>query len=141
LAEYSGRADDLRAAGAELVAVSVDNTERSEPLRSEMRLKFPLLCDPKREVVNAFGLLNSGEKGGIAYPAVFVIDRNRVVRFRALEEMASRVDVADLLGLVRALNEGNEPSSAPRKRSVWPGSMFIRATMNSLLRGVTVPRG
>ncbi len=139
MADYSEHLEDFRAAGAELVAISVDDAARAEPCRQELGLKFPLLCDPRREAVKAYGLLNTRENGGIAFPASFVIDRERVVRFRALEDVATRVSVDQLLGLVRALGKGAEAPAAPRKRGVWPGAMFIRATMNALRRGVRVP--
>jgi peroxiredoxin len=139
LADYSEHLEDFRAAGAELVAISVDDAARAEPVRQELGLKFPLLCDTSREVVKKYGLLNSGEKGGIAFPASFVIDRNRVVRFRALEEMASRISVDQLLGLVRELGKGVEPQTKPRKRGVFPGLMFLRASMNALRHGVRSP--
>ncbi len=139
MADYSEHLEDFRAAGAELVAISVDDAARTEPVRQELGIKFPLLCDTRREVVKAYGLLNSGEKGGIAFPASFVIDSNRVVQFRALEEVASRVSVDQLLGLVRALERGTAPQTKPRKRGVFPGLMFLRATMNALRHGVTSP--
>ena len=139
MADYSARLDDFRKAGAGLAAISVDTAERAEPVRAELGIEFPLLCDPRREVVKAYGLLNEQEHGGIAFPATFVIDRNRVVRFRALEEVASRVSVDELLSFVRAVGQGVESSVTPRRRGVWPGTMFIRATMNAILRGVRVP--
>ena len=138
MADYSARLDDFRAAGADLVAISVDDAARSEPVRTELGIKFPLLCDTRREVVKAYGVLNTGEKGGIAFPAAFVIDRKRIVRFRTLEDVASRVGVDELLGFVRALGKGVESSVTPRRRGVWPGTMFLRATMNAMLRGVRV---
>ena len=104
-----------------------------------MGIKFPLLCDTSREVVKKYGLLNSGEKGGIAFPTSFVIDRERVVRFRALEEVASRVSVDQLLELARELGRGVEPKTKPRKSGVFPGLMFLRATMNAMRHGVRSP--
>jgi peroxiredoxin len=141
LADYSDHLEDFRAAGADLVAISVDDAARAEPVRNELGIKFPLLCDTRREVVKAYGLLNTRENGGIAFPASFVVDRDRVVRFRALEDVASRVSVDQLLGLVRELGKGGEATKTtqPRKRGVWPGAMFLRATMNALRRGVRVP--
>jgi peroxiredoxin len=140
LADYSEHLEDFRAAGAELVAISVDDAARAEPCRQELGVKFPMLCDTSREVVKKYGLLNSGEKGGIAFPASFVIDRERVVRFRALEEVASRVSVDQLLELVRELGRGAaEPHTKPRKRGVFPGLMFLRASMNALRHGVRSP--
>jgi peroxiredoxin len=139
LADYSEHLEDFRAAGAGLVAISVDDAARAEPVRQELGLKFPLLCDPSREVVKKYGLFNGREAGGIAFPASFVIDRNRVVRSRALEEVASRVSVDQLLELVRELGRGVEPQTKPRKRGVFPGLMFLRATMNALRHGVRSP--
>ena len=139
MADYSEHLDDFRAAGAELVAISVDDAARAEPVRQELGIKFPLLCDTRREVVKAYGLFNARENGGIAFPASFVIDRERVVRFRALEDVASRVNVEQLLDLVRELGRGAEPQTKPRKRGVFPGLMFLRATMNALRRGVRSP--
>jgi len=139
LADYSEHLEDFRAAGAELVAISVDDAARAEPVRDELGIKFPLLCDTGREVVKKYGLLNSGEKGGIAFPASFVIDRERIVRFRALEDVASRISVDQLLELVRELGRGVEPQTKPRKRGVFPGLMFLRATMNAMRHGVRSP--
>ena len=139
MADYSEQLEELRAAGAELVAISVDDAARAEPVRQELGIKFPLLCDTRREVVKKYGLLNSGEKGGIAFPASFVIDRERVVRFRALEDVASRVSVDQLLELVRELGRGVEPKTKPRNSGVFPGLMFLRATMNALRHGVRSP--
>jgi peroxiredoxin len=139
LADYSQHLEDFRAAGAELVAISVDDATRAEPVRQELGIRFPLLCDTRRQVVTAYGLLNSREKGGIAFPAAFVIDRERVVLFRALEEVASRVSVEELLALVRELGRGAGASTTPHKRGVWPGAMFVRATMNALRHGVRSP--
>jgi peroxiredoxin len=139
LADYSEHLEEFRAAGAELVAISVDDAARAEPVRKELGLKFPLLCDTSRAVVKSYGLLNSGEKGGIAFPAAFVIDRDRVVRFRALEEVASRVSVDELLVLVRELGRGAETSTKPHKRGVWPGAMFLHATINAFRHGVRSP--
>ena len=139
MADYSEHLEDFRAAGADLVAISVDDAARAEPVRQELGIKFPLLCDTRREVVKAYGLLNTAEKGGIAFPATFVIDRERIIRFRALEEVASRVNVDQLLGLVRELGRGGEATTQPRKRGVFPGWMFLSATMNALRRGVRSP--
>ena len=139
MADYSQHFEEFRAAGAELVAISVDDAARSEPVRQELGLKFPLLCDTSREVVKAYDLFNRAEKGGIAFPAAFVIDRDRVVKFRALEEVASRVNVEELLAFVSELGRGAETATAPRKRGVWPGAMFVRATMNALRHGLRSP--
>ena len=140
MADYSAHLEDFRAAGAELVAISVDEARRAESARKELGVKFPCLCDTGRGTVKAYGLLNGGEKGGISFPASFVIDRDRVVRFRTLEETASRVSVEQLVEFVRELGRGGEGiQTKPRNRGVFPGLMFLRATMNAMRHGVRVP--
>ena len=47
-------------------------------------------------MVRAFGVFNEKEKGGIAYPSTFVLDRDRTVRFRSLDRTASRVELNGL---------------------------------------------
>jgi peroxiredoxin len=138
LAGYSAHYEKFRAAGAGVVGISVDDASRTEPLRHEMKIEFPILCDTRREVVTAYGLLNTREHGGIAFPATFVLDRDRVVRFRAREEIGSRVEVDTLLGFVQGLG-GGAAAAEPKRRGVWPGAMFVRAAINALRHGVRVP--
>ena len=137
MADYSSFADKFRSAGAEIAALSVDDTKRSAALREQLSLKFPLLCDSDRAVVTQYGLLNTREMGGIAFPAVFVIDRDRKIRFRALETVARRVHVKQLVEFVGSIGKGGSATaSQPGQRGVWPGEMFFRAGMNMLIRGV-----
>jgi peroxiredoxin len=81
LADYREHYPEIRSAGASLVAVSVDSCESSEALRTQLSLPFPILCDTERRVVKDWDIYNSRERGGIAKPAVFVIDPNQVVRY------------------------------------------------------------
>jgi peroxiredoxin len=49
-------------------------------------------------VINRYGLLNSRDRGGIAYPATLVIDRQGVVRWRVVEvDYKVRPSNADVL--------------------------------------------
>ncbi len=68
-----------------------------------------------------------------------MIAPGRVIRLRVLENVGTRVDADDLVGLVKSLSEGREPSTPPRPKRVRPGVMFPRAILNALLRGVRSP--
>ena len=48
MAEYRNRYEEIRKAGADVAALSVDSPETSAKLRSELRLPFPILSDPER---------------------------------------------------------------------------------------------
>ena len=144
MAEFRDRFAELTSLGAGLAALSVDTPERSRALAAQLRLAFPLLCDPAREVVLAWGLLNREEKGGIAYPATFVLDRERVVRFRSLDRTASRVDLGGLFEFLRGGLRGGigaAPATPPRRAPIVPGLGDIaRVARNALRFGIRSPR-
>ena len=81
------------------MAVSVDSCEASEALRTQLALPFPILCDTERRVVKDWDIYNSGERGGIAKPAVFVIDPNQVVRYASVDSVATRVPAVEIVHL------------------------------------------
>jgi peroxiredoxin len=136
LSEYRDRHDELRTAGVKLAAISVDDPSRADAMRRDLKLPFPVLCDTKREVIRAWDLVNAAE-GDIAYPAAFVIDRERRVRYRALESTTARASMAEVIAAARAIASGAEPARTEgERRAIWPGAMFLRATMNMLTRGI-----
>lgn len=135
MADYGAHLAELSAIGAGIAAISVDDPARSEPMRRKLGLGFPLLCDSGREAIRAFDLVNPRE-GDIARPAVFIIDRERRVRFRTVESTGSRVRVSDVIAAARAIAAGREPAvPEARRRAVWPGTMFVRAMINIISRG------
>lgn len=88
------------------MAVSVDAPDRSEALRVELSLPFPILCDTEHRVVKAWGIYNSGEKGGIAKPAVFIIDPDHVIRYASVDGVVKRVPAEEIVSLLKNIPEG-----------------------------------
>ena len=97
MAAYQKQLEAFRRLQADLIAVSVDSPPRSEKMKKELGLGFSLLSDPERDAIRAWSLLNRRERGGIAFPAVFVIDRAGRVVFRSLDRTHVRVDPAPVL--------------------------------------------
>lgn len=64
--------------------MSVDSVESSQELAQKLELSFPLLSDPKRELIQAFGLDDPANE--ISWPAVYVIDAQGKVVWRAFLE-------------------------------------------------------
>ncbi len=139
MADYAKVYKDFRAAGAEVVAISVDPSDRSKSLRQDLAIPFPLLSDSSRTTIVEWGVLNTGEKGGIAIPATFLIDRDRKVRLASVEDMMMRIEPRAMLDFIRALPSGE--TAPPRARGVNPALMFLRAMANGFRYGVTVKRG
>ena len=134
MAEYGRNEAAIGAAGASLVALSVDAPERSEGVRRELGLSFPILCDPSRAVVRAWDLYNPREMGGIAIPAVFVIGPDLRVRYRSIDTTRDRVSTDGVLGYLR----GNAPIERTRIRAGL--REFARALSNSIRRGPKTPQ-
>ena len=83
----------------------MDTPDQSEALRVQLFLPFPILCDVGRRVVREWGIYNSREKGGIAEPAVFIVDASRVVRYAAVGTVVTRVPPAELVAVLRKVGE------------------------------------
>ncbi len=137
MAEYRLHYEEIRAAGANLVAVSVDSREKSETVRRELHLPFPILCDTERRVVQQWDIYNEREKGGIAKPSVFIIDRDRTVRFFSVDEVASRVPASEI---VRILQASSDERSAHRRFYFPRPGDFFRAIRNSIRHGIRSSR-
>jgi peroxiredoxin len=138
LAEFRDVYDGFRGLGIQIAALAVDSPERSERVRRQYELPFPILCDTQKEVVRAWGLFNAEEKGGIAVPAIILIARDRRVRLMMVEGVATRVRAADLLECFRAhpvaANSADDlPPNTPGQRAIFPSVVDVgRAIWNSL---------
>ena len=87
--------------GYRIVALSVDEPQRTEHLRQTLRVSFPIWCDVERQVVRDWDLFNPHEKGCIAVPATFVLDGERRVRLCSIDGVLRRSAADDVLACVR----------------------------------------
>jgi peroxiredoxin len=133
LADYAKHYEEIRAAGAVVVAVAVDPPEKSEAVRRELGLPFAILSDTNKRVIEDWDIHNRKERGGIAKPAVFIIDRSRMVLFASVDTVNARVPTTEI---VRMLQTRDQAPTAGRK-SYFPRPMdFVRAIRNGIrLRG------
>lgn len=136
MADYRDGYDEIRAAGANLVAISVDPPDKSEAVRRELQLPFSILCDTSRRVVRDWDIYNAGEKGGIAKPAVFILDRGCLVRFASVDRVSSRVPASQIVAFLRHTRK-----DAPSRKFQLPHpGDFFAAIRNSIRFGVKSPR-
>ncbi len=137
MAEYRDHYEAIRAAGANVVAVSVDAPEKSQAVRQQLRLPFPILSDTERLVVQEWGIYNPKEKGGIAKPAVFILAPDRTVRLVSVDEVSARVPAADIASVLR---ERKDIMPTGRKRLIPSPATFVRAIRNALRFSARQPR-
>ena len=74
----------LNGANAQVYGISVDTFFALKAFHTAQKLTFPLLSDFNKQVIRDYGVLNEDMIGlkGIAKRAVFVLDKNGVVRHR-----------------------------------------------------------
>ncbi|MBV9304158.1 MAG: peroxiredoxin family protein [Acidobacteriaceae bacterium] len=131
MADYREHYQAIQQAGASVVAVSVDAPEKSEAMRQELSLPFPILCDTERRLMKDWDIYNPRERGGIAKPAVFVIEPNRIVRYAAVDTVATRVPASEILHVLQTIAE---PQRVRRRVHIPSMYDWLRAIRNSLRR-------
>jgi peroxiredoxin len=124
LGTYGLRAAEFSERGARLVAVSPQTPDNSLTMAEKHSLEFPVLSDEGGEVIGAYGLkydVTSREvyeaagvdlakfngKGGwiLPAPAVFLIDRDGMVRFVGVNgDYTQRVEPDDVLAALDSLD-------------------------------------
>jgi peroxiredoxin len=129
--DYREHYPEVRAAGADVVAISVDAPEKCEALRIHFSLPFLILCDTERRVVRDWDIYNSREKGGIAKPAVFSVDPGQVVRYAAVEAVVRRVPAAEIVSFLRNTSKAQ---LARRRAHIPRWSDWISAIRNLIQR-------
>jgi peroxiredoxin len=125
LRTYGLRAAEFSERGARLVAVSPQTPDNSLTMAEKHSLEFPVMSDEGGEVIGAYGLKYdvegesrelleaigndlarfNGEGGWILpAPAVFVIDRDGIVRFAAVNgDYTQRVEPEEALAALDSL--------------------------------------
>jgi len=128
----------IRHTNTAVLVLSTDTQRQSASLKAEMALPFHLLCDPDKQVVSSYNLLNPHEHGGIAYPAIFVIRADGIIGYRSLDRTAQRVNLSEVLDYLSELNRNpnHQVKSTAKKSLIMPGPKTLRQILrNMVLRG------
>ena len=129
MADYRDNYQRIQAADAGVVGVSVDTPDQAEPMRQELQLPFPILCDTERRVIRDWDIYNPREHKGIPVPSVFLVDRDRNVRYVSRDGIAMRVAASEV---ALFLESGSNANDMQRKLQVPSPADFYRGVRNSL---------
>lgn len=91
---------------AQVFGISVDTFFTLKAFANEQKLNFPLLSDFNKNAIRAYGVVNPDMIGlkDIARRAVFVIDRQGIIRYRqVLEDARNEPDYDKLNGALASL--------------------------------------
>ena len=86
----------IQAAGAELIAISSDDEGDTKQTVQNHGLKFPVLADKDREVINAYNVIDTGNDR-IARPAAYIVRKGGAIAWKSLDAKAARVPTAQIL--------------------------------------------
>ncbi len=104
----------------QIYALSVDAPGKSSLLVEEQQLPFDLLCDVDRKVVEQYDLYARDQHGGIAYPAMFIIDPEGTIVYRSLDFVSIRVDVKEIVGFLEKLQHDHAHQMNGKKKKWMP---------------------
>ena len=97
----------LGTADAQVYGVSVDTFFTLKAFQDQQKLNFPLLSDFNKQASRDYGVFNEDMIGlkGIAKRAVFVIDKDGIVRHReVLEDARNEPDYEKVFGALASLS-------------------------------------
>ena len=100
----------LNQADAQVFGISVDTFFTLKAFQTDQKLTFPLLSDFNKQVIRDYGVFNEDMIGlkGIAKRAVFVIDKDGVVRHReVLDDARNEPDYEKVFGALAALRRSD----------------------------------
>ena len=96
----------LNKANAQVYGISVDTFFSLKAFQDQQHYNFPLLSDFNKEVIRDYGVYNEDMIGlkGIAKRAVFVIDKDGVVRHReVLDDARNEPDYGKVVSALQAI--------------------------------------
>jgi hypothetical protein len=134
--------EKFRQQGVGLAAISYDSEAILGDFTQRHRIEYPLIADPKSEIIRSYGVLNTEATGftkGMARPGYFYVTPNGTVKEKFFETAYTDRDTAGSLirKLFPELVEGNgREVAAPyikltldqSDETVIPGSRFTVAT-------------
>jgi thioredoxin-dependent peroxiredoxin len=104
---YRDAGDRLGELDAQVVGISPQSIDSHERFRDEYELTVPLLADPDRSVIRAYGVLG---RAGLVRRSIFIVDPEGIVRYRHVALLGLRYeDAEDLKGALSSVR-ASEPA-------------------------------
>jgi peroxiredoxin Q/BCP len=99
----------VQALGYGVAIVTYDDAAKIKRFADDRAISYPILSDPKSEIIRAFGLLNEAYPPGsfahgVPHPIIFVVDAQGVVRHRFSEAAYQQRPEIDLV--LEAIRKG-----------------------------------
>jgi peroxiredoxin Q/BCP len=104
---YRDAADRLDRLDAEVLGISPQTLDSHERFRAKHGLTVPLLADPNRDMIRAYGVLGPR---GVVRRSIFIVDPEGVVRYRQVALLGLRYQGIE--GLRKSLERARAEAAA-----------------------------
>jgi peroxiredoxin Q/BCP len=104
---YRDAADRLDELDVEVLGVSPQSVDSHQRFQSKYGLKVPLLADPGRGTIRAYGVLGPG---GLVRRSIFIVDPTGIVRYRHVALLG--LHYKDVEALRQALQKARDEAPA-----------------------------
>jgi peroxiredoxin Q/BCP len=104
---YRDAADRLDELDVEVLGVSPQSVDSHQRFRSKYGLNVPLLADPERGTIRAYGVLGPG---GLVRRSIFIVDPTGIVRYRHVALLG--LHYKDVEALKHALQNARDQAPA-----------------------------
>ncbi len=103
----------LLAKGTQIITLSFPPPEESAQVASELKLPYPILCDPDGSVLKLLGAINVDKllsggtiHSGLIYPTIFILDRSGKIFFKlATKKTATELEFAQVDSVIDKLTK------------------------------------
>ena len=99
---------EFRSLNAEVLGLSVDSRHSHRAFAEHLGLDFPLLSDFEKKATQAYGVLR---EGGSAERALFVIDKQGIVRYAHINAIGEVPDNGPMFEVLRQLEAATVPNA------------------------------
>lgn len=95
---FQEKLKEIRLKGGVVLGISGVRKRELRKEKEKLNLEFPILSDKGFSVISQYGVKDTSSEKGICYPAVFIIDRNGLIRYRKVwVEKNFKPDLGEIL--------------------------------------------
>ena len=94
--------DDIRAEGAELIAISADPLTLVDSTQQKLGITYPLLVDEDKVAITAYNVVDPSDTD-IARPATYIINQDGRVVSKFLDRVGTRTGPEEILAELKEL--------------------------------------
>jgi peroxiredoxin Q/BCP len=102
LADIADKYNYIVQQDGEVIAISTDGIDVAKNMALDLHLQFPVISDPNGDIIKLYGVYDHNMD--TAYPTVFLVDKNDVVRYRkTIEGLNDLVPADEIVNRLRGM--------------------------------------